>query len=226
MLCYIDLPERRGMFEEIFTGKSTQPTAKRDSVMQLRFRACLPRFTLVNSRTRINPEGGHLAGRLRHEHFLPIPERERLRSLTGALDHHVTAFNGRSLERVQHLQHVHSQLAAGPVPAISTNGCGHVKQANNAIIGDLGSVIEAAIGLAERVCGDVEWRPIAIAFRNHRLAAEKIGIGYQHAAFRPVDFEGYTGMFPNVPGGGDSHAGTVGEGEHTIDGGGNFDFDD
>ena len=53
MLCYIDLPERRGMFEEIFTGKSTQPTAKRDSVMQLRFRACLPRFTLVNSRTEL-----------------------------------------------------------------------------------------------------------------------------------------------------------------------------
>jgi hypothetical protein len=54
-LCYIDPPERRGMFEEIFRGKSTEPTAKRDSVMQLRLGACLPRFTLVNARTRISP---------------------------------------------------------------------------------------------------------------------------------------------------------------------------
>src|ERR1700730_11951235 len=110
-----------------------------------------------------------------HEHLLPIAKRERFRTLTGRLNHDVAPLGGRSLERAQHLQHVHSQFAAGAVRAVIADGSGHVEQADNSVVGDVRTGTRVAVGLAERVRGEVEWRPVVVALREHRLRAEEGG---------------------------------------------------
>jgi hypothetical protein len=57
---------------------------------------------------------------------------------------------------------VHSKFAAGAVRAVIAEGSGHVVQANNEVVGDVRAGTRVALWLAERVRGDVEWRPVAL----------------------------------------------------------------